>query len=132
MPNAEEVKRCLYSKNPCGTDTWQAGKPCPCENCQEWIDSTLLERTGKLNDLRRKLDESERVKNDTIKLRLGDQAQWQKGLDSYKAELDASRAENERLRAAIEKAINEVYLSRDTEIEFRDLLTQPASDERKG
>ena len=31
----EQVRRCSITKNPCGTDTWAEGQPCPCKNCQE-------------------------------------------------------------------------------------------------
>lgn len=29
--------RCRLSGNPCGTDTWAVGRPCPCEPCQQWL-----------------------------------------------------------------------------------------------
>ena len=29
--------RCIYSGNPCGTDTWQVGTSCPCSECQRWL-----------------------------------------------------------------------------------------------
>jgi hypothetical protein len=28
---------CKVTGNPCGSDTWQIGHPCKCENCQAWL-----------------------------------------------------------------------------------------------
>lgn len=39
VPTPFQVKRrpvCLFTRNPCGTDTWQVGKSCMCDNCQAW------------------------------------------------------------------------------------------------
>lgn len=30
-------RRCLHSKNPCGTDTWMVGHSCPCDHCQAYL-----------------------------------------------------------------------------------------------
>jgi hypothetical protein len=30
-------RRCLVTKNPCGTDTWAVGQPCQCAECQAYL-----------------------------------------------------------------------------------------------
>ena len=31
------IRRCLHTKNECGTDTWAVGWSCPCPECQSWL-----------------------------------------------------------------------------------------------
>lgn len=43
--------RCLITGNPVGTDTWQVGQECPCDNCRGWsrderMDLTLADMRG--------------------------------------------------------------------------------------
>jgi hypothetical protein len=30
-------RRCQFTHNPCGTDTWEAHTPCRCRECQAWL-----------------------------------------------------------------------------------------------
>ena len=32
--------RCNVTGNPCGTDTWEKGRTCPCDACQKWLRET--------------------------------------------------------------------------------------------
>lgn len=34
-------RRCLVTKNICGTDTWMKGRPCKCEECQAYLDEYI-------------------------------------------------------------------------------------------
>jgi hypothetical protein len=36
-PLKSPPRTCLETNNPCGTDTWPAGKTCPCTECQLWL-----------------------------------------------------------------------------------------------
>lgn len=37
LAEAETIRRCLNTKNQCGSDTWMYGYTCPCAECQAWL-----------------------------------------------------------------------------------------------
>lgn len=42
-----EIRRCLATKNQCGSDTWMVGHSCPCVECQTWLREQAPSLNGK-------------------------------------------------------------------------------------
>lgn len=106
-PEGYEVQQrpiCLFTRNPCGTDTWQVGRACRCDNCQAWAQGWNQGKAAaeaQCEQLRGEVDECQRARMEFLHKLESVRAPLEGYIATLKTERDALRAENAKLRGLL-------------------------------